>query len=84
MWHSSISTVNLDMPQKTVIDRLVLLLFASVFILIQIIFGIKIFISYNKIKEIEKAEAKFLKQMELDGIDLNNQEDSDDDDEPST
>lgn len=60
VWHSSISTVDLDMPTKTVIDRSVLCVFATVFLTIQVIFGLNIVLAYRKIKEIEKSEAKFI------------------------
>lgn len=81
VWHSTCSTLQLDMAEKTVIDRLVLLLFATAFLSIQVVFGVQIMISWRKIKEIEKAEAKFLKQMELEGIDITAIDDSDDEEE---
>jgi hypothetical protein len=79
VWHSSISTVKFKNDKndelKIVIDRSVLLVFACVFITIQIVFSLNIYIAYRKIKEIEKSEAKFLAQTSEDTV-----EDDDDED----
>ena len=77
VWHSVISVVNKDMAVKTVIDRSVLAAFALFFIVIQIVFAMNIGLGYRKIKKIEQAEAKFVREMHPEVLDV----DSDEDDE---
>lgn len=65
------------MAVKTVIDRSVLAVFALFFIVIQIVFTMNIVLGYRKIKKIEQAEAKFVREMHPEVLDV----DSDEDDE---
>lgn len=62
VWHSTIASLDVDLQIKIIIDKSVLLLFAAVFLSIQIVFSIGILKAYKKIKALEKSEAKFLAQ----------------------
>ncbi len=51
------------------VDKIVLCLFATIFISIHIILCYLIFLSLNKLKKLEKSEANFKQKLiELDGV----------------
>ena len=60
VWHSSISAFNIDLSTKILVDKIVLCIFATVFMSIQISFSIIAYVAMSKIREIKKREEKFL------------------------
>ena len=60
VWHSCISSSNIELSTKVLIDKIVLCVFATIFLSIQIVFSINLRKSIRKTKEFEKREAKFI------------------------
>ena len=74
VWHAVCATLSIDADRKYVLDKIVLSCLATCFILIQVVFGISLAISYQKIKALKELEEKFVSQHNLNII-----EDDDDD-----
>ena len=60
VWHSCISSSNIELSTKVLIDKIVLCVFATIFLSIQIGFFINLYMAFRKINEIRKREAKFI------------------------
>lgn len=73
VWHSTIASVSMEPTTKTFLDKIMLGVFASVFISVQVIFTIGIFSAYKKIQILKRKEASFIKQV---GPDDSDDEDS--------
>ena len=60
VWHSLLASWHLDKKVLITIDKIVLCLFATIFISIHIVLCYLIFMSLNKLKKLEKSEANFI------------------------
>ncbi len=60
IWHSALASWHLDKKTLILVDKIVLCLFATIFISIHIILCYLIFLSLNKLKKLEKSEANFM------------------------
>ena len=65
VWHAVITSLELVLSTKIIVDKLALCVFAGAFSLIQIQFAIGILIAYRKIKELQKREIEFAKKDNL-------------------
>ena len=72
VWHSSISSIELENSTKIIVDKIALCLFAMFFSSIQIIISIGILKAIQQVKVLKKSESNFISQY--------GNEDSDDDD----
>ncbi len=60
VWHSSLASWHLEKKTLILVDKVVLCLFATIFISIHIVLCYLIFMSLNKLKKLEKSEANFM------------------------
>ena len=60
VWHSVCAALNIDFDSKFYLDKIILCCFATFFILIQLVFIISFFKSYQNIRNLKKLEEKFL------------------------
>jgi hypothetical protein len=72
VWHSSISSIELENSTKIIVDKIALCFLAMIFSSIQIIISIGILKAIQKVKVLKKSESSFISQF--------GNEDSDDDD----
>jgi hypothetical protein len=72
VWHSTISSIDLENSTKLIVDKIAVCLFALLFSSIQIIISIGIIKAIQKVKVLKKSESNFISQY--------GNEDSDDDD----
>ncbi len=60
VWHSVCAALNIDFDSKFYLDKIILCCFATFFILIQLVFIVSFFKSYQNIRNLKKLEEKFL------------------------
>ena len=72
VWHSVLSSIDIDLGTKTVIDKIGLSVFAIVFLIIQLILCYLFYAGYKKIEKVKKTEIMFLSQS---GPDIESDED---------
>ena len=58
--HSTMASVKLDTAQRVFADKVVLAIFVFLFVLIQVIFGISLFVAYQKIRALKKRETQYM------------------------
>jgi hypothetical protein len=64
VWHSICSSLDIEEVLKIKLDKIIMALLATFFILIQIVFMVTLLKSYRKIKKLEKKEAEFEQMIE--------------------
>jgi hypothetical protein len=74
VWHSCISSSNIELSTKVLIDKIVLCVFATIFLSIQIVFFINLRKSISKTKEFAKREAKFISRHAGDEVESDDEE----------
>ena len=62
VWHSTISSIELENSTKIIVDKIALCLFAMLFSSIQIIISIWILKAIQKVKALKKSESNFISQ----------------------
>ena len=62
VWHSTISSIELENSTKIIVDKIALCLFAMLFSSIQIIISIGILKAIQKVKALKKSESNFISQ----------------------
>ncbi|CAF0942644.1 unnamed protein product [Brachionus calyciflorus] len=63
VWHSTIASIAVEMPTKIIIDKIVVGIFATIFITIQIVFSIRIFSAFRGLKQLKLKEERFIRQV---------------------
>jgi hypothetical protein len=59
VWHSICSSLNIEESMKIKLDKMIMVLLSTFFILIQLVFLVTLLKSYQKIKKLEKKEIEF-------------------------
>jgi hypothetical protein len=65
VWHSICSTLDMEYEKKYILDKVVLCMFATFFLSIQVVFSIGLVIAYRRIIKLKQLEKKFLAQHNL-------------------
>lgn len=60
IWHATLSDLPLEPDVKVLADKIVLIVFACLYLMIQLVTATSIFLSYRKLDEFKKLDKKLL------------------------
>ena len=59
IWHASLSNLNIGSDAKIIADKIALGVFAFMYLLMQVLTSISIFVSYKKLDKFKKIDREF-------------------------